>query len=873
MKLDKTYIPKDHEKAIYTKWEDGGYFVPKKRGGKSTFSIVMPPPNANANLHIGHALATTLEDVMTRYHRMKGDKTLFLPGADHAGFETQVVFERHLEAEGKSRFDFTREELFEQVWDFVASNRDNMENQTRDLGASVDWSRMHFTLDQNVIDVTNQTFKKLFDDKLLYRGERLVNYCTFHGTSFSELEVSYKETSSSLWYIKYPLVDSSDFLTVATTRPETMLGDTAVAVDPNDERYTHLVGKQVNLPLSNRTIPIIADEAVDKSFGTGAVKVTPAHDQTDFEIGERHKLPILKVIDEQGKMTDIVPQEFRGSKVEDARPGVIAALQKLNLVDKEEEIQNSVGYCYKCENPIQPLVREQWLINMKPLAKEAIKVIREGEVEVIPKNKTKQLVDWLENIRDWNISRQIAWGIPIPAFRNVERPDEWIFDTRTEQSIIEVGKKRYERDPDVFDTWFSSGQWPFITMGYPKAKDFNDFYPNSVMETGADILYFWVARMIMLGKYVTGKVPFKTIYLHGLVLDEHGAKMSKSKGNVIAPQELVEEFGADALRIGLLTGRTPGQNQGFSPDKVRGGRNFNNKLWNVSRFILEQLETSSKKGDRLKLRTSADEWMWHKLQTTISSVTDHLEKHQYSEAWELIYHLLWDDFADWYLEANKVQANHAMLLETLEKILQLAHPFAPFVTEAIWSELPARDDLLIVAPWPVARKSHPERADEFEMIQQIVSEVRMLRSGLQLRNMSLYFKESAIIEKNHETIMQLAGLSDIKKVSDGRGLRLTSTPTEAWLDVDRQAIQVYLLKLVKAQSDHKREITSLTAKLENTGYIKNAPKDVVEETKTMLKTAKEQLERIERNVSMVEATLDTPSEEDIASTITDSKVS
>src|SRR5690606_2924324 len=586
MNLSKAYDPNQYEPNVYAIWETADAFAPSGKG--EPYSIVMPPPNANGNLHMGHALTVNLQDIMARYHRMKGRDVAYIPGADHAGFETWVVYERSLEKQGRSRFDYTREHLYAQVWNFVEEQRGNMELQLRALGTSASWKDLVFTLDKKVVDTVYSTFKRLWDDGLIYRGELIVIYCTVHQTRFSDIEVEHKNEKSKLWRIAYPTLDKIGEIVVATTRPETMLGDTAIAVHPDDERYKHLIGTRVLLPIVEREIPIVGDEHVDPSYGTGAVKVTPAHDPNDFEIGERHNLPRIQVIDFDGKLVN-VPAQFAGIDAETARTRVLAALQAAELLRGEEDIEHNVGHCYKCGSVIQPLVKDQWFLKIQPLAKRAITAIESGEITFTPASRSKLLIQYLRNLKDWNLSRQIPWGIPIPAFQNTSDPTDWIFDPRVDEPQIVVNGTTYRREEDTFDTWFSSGQWPFIVTDYLQGGDLARFYPTSVMETAGDILYSWVARMIMLGLYATDQVPFRHVYLHGLVLDEKGQKMSKSKGNVINPMDSIAKYGSDALRMGILASRSAGQNQAFSIAKVVAGRNFANKLWNISRYILDKL--------------------------------------------------------------------------------------------------------------------------------------------------------------------------------------------------------------------------------------------------------------------------------------------
>ncbi|HTE21477.1 MAG TPA: valine--tRNA ligase [Candidatus Limnocylindria bacterium] len=851
MKLPKVYEPDQYENDIYSLWEKSEAFVPKDRGGKSTYSIVVPPPNANGNLHLGHALTLGIEDAAIRYHRMKGDKTLFVPGADHAGFETQVVYEKQLATEGKSRFDFTREELYQQVWDFVALNKTNYESQFRRLGASVDWQHYTYTLDEKIVKRAHATFKKMWDEELIYRGERLVNFCTFHGTGFADIEVEHKEEQGHLWYIRYPLTDGSGAITVATTRPETMLGDTAVAVDPKDKRYKQFLGKTVKLPLTQREIPILADDMVDQEFGTGAVKITPAHDPNDYDVAQRHDLPMITVISHEGKMTHEVPEPYRGLGVKEAREAVVKDLADLELLEKTEDYSHSVGHCYKCGTIIQPLLREQWFISMQPLAKPAIQALREDKIAFYPEAKKAQLITYYKSLRDWNISRQIAWGIPIPAFQSVDDPEDWIYDERVDQEIIEVDGKTYHRDPDVFDTWFSSSSWPYATLDFPDGQDYKDFYPLSLMETGADILFPWVSRMIIFGLYNTGKVPFEKVYLHGLIQDEHGAKMSKSKGNVIDPMTKLDEFGSDAFRMGIILDESPAKNRPYDQSKIVGARNFCNKLWNVARFIEDKLdskENSGKLGQKAnpKAETPADAWMLRKLQHTTELVTGYMENYRFSEASEAVYHLLWDDFADWYIEASKTSLNASVLVYGLETILKLAHPFAPFVTETIWQTLKATDDtsLLITSPWPTGQGADDKQADVFEEIKNMVSEIRYIKSALKLQGkLTMYHTGDEFITEHTALLKSLARLAEVKEVRDGHGLHLTSTKHVAWLDVDQETANHFAAELKAKIEDQQKQIKNLEARLANKAYVDKAPKQLVDQTKQQLEEAKASLQK------------------------------
>jgi valyl-tRNA synthetase len=847
MKLAKTYEPQQYEATIYTLWETSKAFAPRP-GKKTPYSIVMPPPNANGNLHMGHALTVAVEDVLIRYHRLQGHPTVYIPGADHAGFETWVVFEKQLEREGKDRFAYSREHLYGMVWDFVAQHRGNMEIQLRELGASCDWSKLVFTLDKNVIDVAYQTFKKLWDDGLIYRGKRLVNYCTKHHTGFSDIEVDYEDRSTPLYYMKYGP------FTLATTRPETKFGDTGIAVHPDDQRYKQYVGKKIEVEGLNGpfTVKVVADEHVDPTFGTGALKITPAHDFNDWEIGERHHLPAVQVIDLDGNMNEKAGR-FAGMPVLTARQAVVKALDEKGLLVKvDQTYKNRVGVCYKCKTVIEPMLLDQWFVNMQPLAKKAIEAVGQGSVTFYPKSKGRLLLNYLQGIKDWNISRQIPWGIPIPAFQNINEPDDWIFDTRVDQETIEVNGKTYQRDPDTFDTWFSSGQWPFITTQNNPGGDLSKFYPTSVMETGHDILYSWVARMIMLGLYATDKPPFADVYLHGLVLDEHGQKMSKSKGNVINPQGLVKQYGSDALRMGLLANRSAGMNQAFNTAAVIAGRNFCNKLWNMARFIEDTV------GDDCQNRapqpqTIADHWMLQRLHTANTTISKHLQAFRFNEAFEAMYHLVWDDVADWYIEASKTAPNKPLLAYTLETILKIAHPFAPFVTETIWQTLKWEQGLLISTDWPEPYKKYDKAlASQFEDLQALIIETRFVASELGQGKQRLVYKKDELIAQNEPFIKHLAKLQAVEQTDEPQGLRLAIVQHEVWLDVDEQTIAKHTQKLEDRLAACEQQITKLEARLANKSYVDNAPPDVVAQTREQLGQQQALEQRLERELHVID---------------------
>ena len=846
MQLAKQYIPNDYEPNIYALWETSGALEPTGVG--KPYSIIMPPPNANGNLHIGHALDMNLKDVLIRYHRMKGDDAVFIPGADHAGFETWVVYERELTKQGKSRFDFSRDQLYSQVWNFVQEKRGNMELQLRALGVSASWKHLTFTLDDKVINTVYDTFKKMWDDNLVYRGERIVNYCTKHQTSFADIEVEHKNEKGKLWKIAYPTLDKIGEIIVATTRPETMLGDVAVAVHPDDERYKKLVGTRILLPIVDKEIPIIADEYVDMSYGTGAVKITPAHDPNDFEIAKRHNLPIESIINPEGKMIN-VPAQFLGLTPIEARARVLEALEALELRRGETEIEHAVGHCYKCGSVIEPMIKEQWFIKTQSLAQPAIDALKKEEITFYPASKRKELIAYLEQLKDWNISRQIPWGIPIPAFVNENDPKDWIFDTRTNEQSIVVNGTTYIREEDTFDTWFSSGQWPYIVTDYLTGGDLANYFPTDMMETGMDIMRAWVSRMIMLSLYRTGKLPFKEVYLHGMVNDEHNQKMSKSKGNVINPMELVAEFGSDATRMGVISGRAPAQSQAFNKGSVIAARNFCNKLWNISRFVEAQIGDNHQIVD-LEPQTPADHWIIRQLNDAANNIAVRIEQYRFSEASETVYHTIWDDVADWYIESSKTAINRPLLSWVLATSLKIAHPFAPFVTETIWQTLNYTDGILMREAWPTPEKFDPIAAEQFEQLKLLVAEGRWVIAELPgNKKYRLLYGNDSLIADNQDTIKHLMRLEAIEYTDQPRGLRLAAANREAWLDIDSETLYQHQENLEMRLAEARQKLAGLKKRLENPTYVEKAPAHLVEETREQLA---EQEKIITRLVSELE---------------------
>lgn len=848
MSLAKTYTPNEYEPSIYALWEESGVFKPKGQG--QPYAIVMPPPNANGNLHVGHALGSAIQDILVRYHRMQGYDAVYIPGADHAGFETWVVYERELEKHGQTRFDFNREELYAQVWDFVAKRRGDMELQLRAIGVGADWDDLVFTLDDKVIKTVYDTFEKMWQDGYIYRGERIVNYCTQHQTSFSDYEVVHKNEKGKLWEIAYPLIDKVGEIVIATTRPETMFGDVAVAVNPNDERYKDLVGCKALLPIVKREIPIIADDYVDPAYGTGMVKITPAHDPNDFEVGKRHNLELVQVIDFDGKMIN-VPGQFVGMTALEARKRVLAALEIDELLRGEKDIEHQVGHCYKCGSVIEPLAKEQWFVKMRQLADNAIAAIERKEVTFTPENKGDVVIKYLKDIKDWNISRQIPWGIPIPMFQSKTNLDDWRYSTEVDKKEIVVDGTTYRREEDTLDTWFSSGQWPYITTDYLDAGKLAKYYPNTVMETAGDILFAWVARMIMLGLYRTGQVPFKHVYLHGLVLDEKGIKMSKSKGNVINPMETVAKYGSDALRMGIIASRSAAQPQAFNTGKVVAARNFCNKLWNIARY------TENLVGDRTpavspQLQSLADYWIARQLDEAAQSLDRQIATYHFAEAGETIYHTVWDDVADWYIEASKVEQNIDMNAYVLDTILRLTHPFAPFLTETIWQALPWHDTILASETMPDRLEYDDIAAAAFGRLKDLVSEARYVVSELPgNKRYGLLYMDDSLVADNIELVKKLARATSVEYVDQARGLRLAASGRDVWLDIDDETLYEHQANLEKRLAEERQHIRTLETRLANDNYVAKAPAALVEESRKTLREKQELITRLQNELQVV----------------------
>ncbi len=827
--MEKAYSPAAYESLIYEAWESSGAFKPAE-SDKEPFSIIMPPPNANGSLHTGHAMYT-VEDIMVRYNRMLGRPTLWLPGTDHAGIETQVVFERELAKQGKSRFDYSPAQFYDMALEYSKKNQHNIISQLKSLGFSADWSRLKFTLDDDVVSTVYDTFEQMLNDGHIYRGNRIVNWCPHCHSGFADIEIKYRTQSDPLYFIKYgPFV-------LATVRPETKFGDTAVAVNPDDVRYAHMIGEEIEVEGLQGLfkLKVIGDSFVDPAFGTGVIKVTPAHDPNDWEIGQRHNLEVKQVIGTDGKLTELAGK-YAGMPVAEARAQVAHDLEERGLIDHiEMDYTHSIAVHGRCGTPIEPLVIEQWWLQVGELKKAAIAAVENADIQIVPPRFKKIYIDWMNNLKDWNISRQNWFGIKIPIYYRASddetKAQYKMFRTEAE-AVSYYGEGGYEAETDTFDTWFSSSQWPYATlMG---TGDFDRFYPTTVMETGRDILTIWVTRMIMMGLYRTEKVPFKAVYLHGMVNDAHGKKMSKSKGNVINPLDLTKTYGSDALRLALTIGITPGNDGALSEKKVEGYRNFVNKLWNVARYILENQDVLGAAQQPVVPTSLADRWILTKFSRENYLITKAIEEYRFSEAGERVYSLLWNELADWYIESSKVQRNDGVLVHCLEHILKLAHPFAPFVTEAIWSKMAWQKQKLIISPWPAPGDEY-EDADEFEHVKALVSQVRTISTTMQLSKPKLEFANSAVAQENSELIKRLGKLGEVTgQRGDDGGLKIQSPLGKIHLAISRAQISSYTHKLEQEKQTAKVYAERLRSQLLNPTYIQQAPAHLVQQTKDRL---------------------------------------
>ncbi len=862
-----TYNPKEIEQQWYTYWEEKGYFHEEVDTNKEPFSIVLPPPNVTGQLHMGHALDNTLQDILIRTKRMQGYNVLWMPGTDHAGIATQVKVEENImKTEGKSRHDLGREEFLKRVWEWKQEYGSTIVKQIRSLGASCDWTRERFTLDEGYHEAVLKVFVELYEKGLIYRGERITNWCPNCLTALSDIEVEHEDENGHLWHIKYPVIGEEDtFLTVATTRPETMFGDVAVAVNPNDERYAHLVGKELLLPFVNRHIPIIADEYVDQSFGTGCVKITPAHDPNDFEMGQRHNLESIVVMNPDGTM-NAGAGHFVNMPRELARKQVVAELEAQGLLEKVEEHGHSVGHCSRCNTTVEPMVSKQWFVSMEPLAKPALEVVRDKSIEFVPERFTKTYTNWLESIRDWCISRQLWWGHRIPAWY-CQECGETIVTTETLTECPHCHGK-VEQDPDVLDTWFSSALWPFATMGWPEnTEEVKHWYPTSVMVTGYDIIFFWVARMIFMGLEFKEEIPFKHVFIHGLVRDSQGRKMSKSLGNGINPLEVIEEYGADALRFTLVTGNTPGNDMRFYMERVEANRNFANKIWNASKFVLMNLEGFDESFvPSADDYTLADKWILEEYNKTVTNITNNLDKFELGEAASAVYDFIWNTYCDWYIELAKPrlynkeggrdrQTAQYLLVSILRHMMELLHPFMPFVTEHIWQHLPHEGESIMVAPWPstLSMEGFSSAAAHMNVMMDGIKGIRNMRAEMNVpmgkRSEVILVPATeelkGILETHGDYFHTLGWAEKVTVLSPD-----TPKPENATVTVVN-GLEVYLLlkdlidadkekeRIAKEQATVLKEIARLEGKLNNQGFLAKAPEAVVAKEKEKLEEYKQ----------------------------------
>ena len=858
--LSKVYDPQSVEEKWYKWWEESKFFSAKMEEGKPAFSIVMPPPNVTGMLHMGHAMDNTLQDILTRYKRMQGYNTLWVPGTDHAGIATQAKVEAQLRKEGTDRYELGREKFLERAWAWKEEYGNTITTQLRKLGSSCDWDKERFTMDEGCSKAVREAFVRLYKKGLIYQGNYIVNWCPHCHTTISDIEVEHVENEGKIYYFRYPIEGTEEYIQIATTRPETMFGDTAVAVHPDDERYKHLIGKNVILPVVERRIPIIADEYVEREFGTGAVKITPSHDVNDFEMGQRHHLPEIVVIDKDGKMNENAGI-YEGLDRYECREKLIADFEKSGVLVKIEDHTNSVGHCYRCNTVIEPLVSKQWFVKMKPLADPAMQAALNGDVKFIPERFTKIYLGWLENIRDWCISRQLWWGHRIPVWY-CEDCGEVICEMEDPTVCPKCGSTHLHQDPDVLDTWFSSGLWPFSTMGWPeKTPEFDMFYPTSVLVTGRDIIFFWVARMLFDALEFTGSVPFKEVFIHGLVLDSQGRKMSKSLGNGVDPLKVIKEYGSDSLRFMLITGNTPGNDLRYRDERLESARNFANKIWNAARFSLMNLEDYQADSTLAPQYETADKWIISRYSAVSRQVTEMLDRYELGEAARVLYEFIWNEFCDWYIELVKPRlygkdteesryAAQKTLVEVLRGSMELLHPFMPFITEEIWQHLPHEGETIMLAKWPEQEESliSAEIDKQMELTIEVIRAIRNLRSEM---NVPLGKKAEVIICANNPeyTVYLKDGANYILGLASAESLSVEETlaakPTQAATAVVH-GIEIYLplkglidldkeiARLEKELTKMEGEIKRIEGKLANEGFVAKAPAEVIEKEKEKL---------------------------------------
>ena len=867
--LAKQYSPQDVEDRIYKGWVDNNYFTAEPDSSKEPFTVVIPPPNVTGQLHMGHALDETLQDILVRYKRMAGYNALWIPGTDHAGIATQIKVEEALRnEEGLTRYDLGREKFLERVWDWKNKFGNRIINQIKKLGCSCDWSRERFTMDEGCSDAVKEVFVKLYEKDLIYQGNRIINWCPHCITALSDAEVEYEEQDGFFWHINYPVKDSDEVVEIATTRPETLLGDTAVAVNPEDERYSHLVGKTLILPLVGREIPVIADDYVDKEFGTGCVKITPAHDPNDFEVGLRHNLEQIKVLNDDATINSY-GGKYEGMDRYEARKAMVADLEKEGLLVKVVPHKHNVGQCYRCSTTVEPITSKQWFVKMKPLAEKAIEVVKDGTIKFVPDRFSKTYLNWMENVHDWCISRQLWWGHRIPAYY-CECGETVV--SKDEVTTCPKCGKALKQDPDVLDTWFSSALWPFSTLGWPEnTDDLKYFYPTSVLVTGYDIIFFWVARMIFSAMEHMDKEPFKYVFIHGIVRDSQGRKMSKSLGNGIDPLEVIAEYGADALRFTLATGNSPGNDMRYYKERVEASRNFANKIWNASRFLLMNLDIDSVElPDEKELRTE-DKWIISSFNSLVREVTENLDKFELGVAVSKLYDFIWDNYCDWYIELVKPRLYEAsgadktsqkVLAYILVNALKLLHPFMPFITEEIFGYLPTGEDSIMISKWPEYKEELSFPADEKKM-QLVMDAIRSIRNLRTQMNVAPSKKAKVIIVTDNKETFQgtevffekLASASETVIQSDKSGISENAVnavtegaqvyiPMDELVDKDKE-----LERLNGEKTKLEAEIKRVESKLGNASFVEKAPAKIVEEEKAKGEKYKAMLDKVLESIA------------------------
>ena len=875
--LPKVYEPKEVEGRIYQMWEEHGCFEGHRDPDKKPFTIVMPPPNVTGQLHMGHAMDSTLQDILIRFKRMQGYAALWVPGTDHAGIATQIKVEEELrKKEGLSRYDLGREKFLERVWDWKRQYGNRIVEQQKKLGASCDWSRARFTMDEGLSKAVRHVFVSLYNKGLIYKGSRIINWCPHCVTALSDAEVEYQDKPGHLWHIRYPIQgEEGRYVVVATTRPETMLGDTGVAVNPNDERYQDIVGKKCVLPLVGREMPIVADEYVDMEFGTGCVKMTPAHDPNDFEVGLRQHLDTIRVLDDNGKVVEGYGR-YSGMDRYEARKAIVADLEEQGYLVKVEDHQHNVGTCYRCHNDVEPLISAQWFVKMEPLAREALRVVNDGEVKFVPDRFAKIYTNWMENVHDWCISRQLWWGHQIPAWTCQDCGGLTVSETDPTE-CEHCHSHNIVQEEDVLDTWFSSALWPFSTLGWPEAtEDLKYFYPTDVLVTGYDIIFFWVARMIFSGCEHTGKPPFHTVFIHGLVRDDKGRKMSKSLGNGIDPLDMIDQYGCDALRFNLVTGNSPGNDMRFYTERCEAMRNFANKIWNASRFLMMNLTIDRcELPEKLELE---DKWILSKLNSVIPQVTENMDRYELGVAAQKVYDFIWDDYCDWYIELTKTRLQgededskiraQQVLCYVLTETLKLLHPFMPFITEEIWQALPHQGDYLMLQQWPEHRAGldFPEEEKAMELIMDAIRGVRARRAEMNVppsrkAQLTVSTLERDVFTQGIPFLKRLAYASDVTVVGVADAGSDEAMTAQGMVTVTTHAARIFMplaelvdlekekARIQKELDKNRKELDKLETKLQNPGFVNKAPAQVVEAEKERAEKLRALIAKLEESAA------------------------